>query len=102
MSGRQKHIISFILFIVFLFPSGIKLLHHHHDEGSTCAHQIECINVKCDICDYNFVFYPERGKTIPDHTIVLNTFYTFQTYEIFLINFNTQSILLRAPPMNKC
>ena len=102
MEGKFKHIIPIILIIIFLFPSWVKLVHHHHGEGHYRAGHSEKIDVQCEIRNYIAVFYPDIEFTLPDRTIILNTCNIYPVNEVYISRINLRSVLLRAPPVNNC
>jgi len=54
-----KNIISFSVLMAFLWPSLIKL-EHHHEHVSCCADQglnYHSYHDKCQVCDFEFSFF---------------------------------------------
>ncbi|MBN2173951.1 MAG: hypothetical protein JW731_07460 [Bacteroidales bacterium] len=98
MHRKQKNIISLFLLIVLLLPTVLNISHHHHGEGDYLLKSQWKIDVKCEIRDYQGLFFSIIGPVLPDQNIeFIATIHEIATFP-FLSNYLAQSVLLRAPP----
>jgi len=101
MTGKLKKYFALALLFVFLFPTIIKLGHHHH-EGFVCKAKTEkhfhTTHENCTICTFEFSLFSTNYNPISfakEHvTITFNNSYT----SINFSDLSDYSFLLRAPP----
>lgn len=101
MQEKFLQILAILILIIFIIPVGIKDIHHHDHE---ILHKISALHfdLKCSICDYNSILFPETKKTISGLKILRNQYFASHYIEIFISDFNSQFYLLRAPPLDIC
>lgn len=100
MIRKYKIIASFLLLVVFLMPSIVKIEHHHTHGGP--ADNIECTPQEyhdiCIICNFEFFVFLSEEEAInfekEDHSKYLISDH-FSAHFQNLPHFN---FLLRAPP----
>jgi len=101
MIRKFKNIITLSLLMVFLFPSVVKIEHHHEHSCSYPANRlgIQPLHEKCSICSFEFSFFTALTEyfSLPKEN----------PSDSYLISYNSQynsnlsrfSFLLRAPPL---
>ncbi|MBL7965404.1 MAG: hypothetical protein JNK09_00280 [Prolixibacteraceae bacterium] len=62
MLRSLKHITSILLLAVFLWPSVVKLEHHHShcEEHSCCGSSFDTEHEKCEVCNFEFSVFTDQ------------------------------------------
>jgi hypothetical protein len=100
MSRKFKNITSLLLLVVFLFPSYVKLEHHHEHFICNAKNQqhFHEFHQKCSICSFEFSVFASDSENVsiakenPKDAYCNN--YSSQPYS----NLSQFSFSLRAPP----
>lgn len=103
MFGKFKNIVSLLLLLIFVFPSIIKLEHHH--EHFVCKAKNEQhfheFHEECFVCNFEFsVFSTDHENIIIKREQPVDKY--FNNYRlIYFFNRSEYSFSLRAPPVKE-
>jgi len=98
---KFKSLISLLLLVIFLFPTVVKIEHHHEHfvcHAKTEKHLHEK-HENCQICKFEFSLFTEEYQTIKSHKEEFNILYFEYFQDCNICNKSQYSFLLRAPPV---
>lgn len=103
MRRKLKNTASILLLIVFLFPTIIKLEHHHEHFECNTKHtkHLHENHEKCDVCNFEFSLFSIEAYKID---FEINQLFTEYHNDYISVCFSENAVsffLLRAPPSNK-
>lgn len=101
MKKKIKNITSLLLLVVFLFPSIVKLEHHH--EHFKCKAKNEkhyhVYHEKCAICSFEFSIFSSDIKNVDFQKEQPLSKYCNNYNSVNYSTLSNYSFLLRAPPI---
>jgi hypothetical protein len=103
MTGKFKNIASFLLLLVFLSPSIVKLEHHHEHFACKARDAEHChvLHEKCAVCSFEFSVFSSDFENI--HASKAQPAGNFRiSYRFaYFSTLSNYSFLLRAPPFTQ-
>lgn len=101
MFQSLKHITSILLLAIFLWPSVVKLEHHHShcEEHSYCGSAFDAEHEKCEVCNFEFSVFTEHAGELylPSVRLIGSDVVLPVAGKYF--GKSVYSFLLRAPPV---
>ncbi len=101
MNKTIKHIAALILLWVFLFPSMVKLEHHHDVykiDRSVDGKQFNVFHEQCYVCSFEFSLFSADSLTPDFRNEKLLVDYCCNYKWAYYSSLSNYSFLLRAPP----
>jgi len=100
MNGKLKNIASLLLLVVFLFPSFVKLEHHHDHFNCNVKNEKHYheFHHSCSICSFEFSVFSSESDNISIACDKPKDNYNNNYSSRFYSNLSQFSFLLRAPP----
>ena len=101
MSRKLKNIISFLLVLILLAPSIIKIVHHHEHEECCQSNEkgIHTFHEKCCVCSFEYSFFIAKNTELTTEKSDYSNSYICGFYNFQYSNLFQYSFLLRAPPV---
>lgn len=99
---RGKSIALFFI-VIFLFPSVVKLEHHHDEFTCHAKHEkhLHQHHDHCAVCDFHFSLFTEHTQDVVSEAVVRPADAYKNSYKIrFYGSFPAYAFLLRAPPVS--
>lgn len=99
MNRRYTRYVSFFLIFIFLFPSVVKLEHHH--QRTDCQHSeksCQTFHENCPICDFHFSLFTDQTEKIEFEILFHFDRYNKQYKTPHTVSFTNLPFLYRAPP----
>ena len=98
---KLKKIFSFLLVLILLTPTIVKLEHHHNEficnaKGEKLFHTY---NERCAVCNFEFSIFLSEKTTISSIKIIKFNSYSNCYTSFPNSNLSKYSFLLRAPPV---
>jgi hypothetical protein len=102
MIRRFKNITSFLLLLVFILPSIVKVQHHHKHliDNATNEKHSNVFRDNCPICNFEFSVFLTSIDNIDFQKETPSDNYINNYNSRYNSNFSQFSFSLRAPPLN--
>jgi hypothetical protein len=103
MIRKFKNIVSILLLLVFLFPSLVKLEHHHNHSTDIPKEEKPHLvfHDNCGICNFEFSIFISGIENIDLQNEDPQDTYCNNYISQYNSNLSLYSFLLRAPPMKQ-
>ncbi|MDN5296177.1 MAG: hypothetical protein PWQ71_283 [Bacteroidota bacterium] len=101
MNRSYTRYIPFFLIFIFLFPSVVKLEHHHQRTG--CCHSeksCQTFHENCPICDFHFSIFTDQIQKIDLEVLTHFDRYKNQYNTPCTFSFTNLPFSHRAPPFS--